>query len=960
MAVTNSLVSQVDLPVWEWTRFSPIATSALSSICSVRDSTKSRYIYHLGATFYRYDTKLDSWQQLQTPAIIPVTTSTLKYMNNHGYAGTVLSAPTSSSIEIPSLQGQVFNGYKLRIVSGAGAGYEGIITGSTENTVWDHGITQTAAGANSIGDANKRWDINQWIGYSVRLVYGTGGSQIRKVLYNDTNTLYFSDTNYQQMAPWNNTGFNAQAPYAVSVTTAGSQASFYIESTVVSLNTPFTTTPNQTSSFIIESGGIMCFSSVAAVPFSSIQFYDVLSDTWSTRTPTAGLTTATFGTDFTIERTSETGGFTYSAVTVTSASTRGIYYSGLTGGAAYTTNDLTNKIVKITSGTGAGQRARIVGNTTNNIEVAKPFAIQPNSTSRFEIWPNLAEFYLAGNGAAAMYKYNVDYDYWTQGPDIDYGQVSNISISVNGQETLTVNSGTRNTGGITTLASAPTAGGTGWFVGDTFTIAAGGGKGRVTAISAGGIVTAVTLYGAGSGYSVASGIATTAIAPAVGVSLTVNITAVGVVGRIVTIQNHNLISGDTVTFSGCTEALWNASYQVLATDAITGFDVATTATATMVASNTSSTILITDSSKNWVASEHIGKIVTLNTAGTANPVTQIRRITANTNNTLSVAALGIAPNNGTSRYVISQPEGFGAAQQYLVSTRSANSYATSGSNTTLIDTKENWLTNQWAGYRFRINSGTGVGSEVPIISNTSNTLTYGSQSFIPDTTTQYKIMDTYGLLTSATNSVNAVLGDTTKAWATNQWAGRRVRIISGTGAGQEASITSNTANALTITGVFTTAPDTTSNYVIYEVPAKGAATELMWAYNNTDTTNKGRFIYAARGGGSNLFDRYNITTNIWDLAINTSPHTEIFTTGTMYTYDGSNGIIIHRGDAIATMRNFRMDLTTMQVETLGMPPYGHGTPTIGNRMDVVTTVDGLNYLYIMRHTGQEMWRTLLF
>jgi len=96
------------------------------------------------------------------------------------------------------------------------------------------------------------------------------------------------------------------------------------------------------------------------------------------------------------------------------------------------------------------------------------------------------------------------------------------------------------------------------------------------------------------------------------------------------------------------------------------------------------------------------------------------------------------------------------------------------------------------------------------------------------------------------------------------------------------------------------------------------------------------------------------------LAIPITPRTEIFSTGTMYAYDGSNGIVIHRGDATTTQRTFRLNLSSLQVETLGTPPYGHGTPTIGNRMDIVTTVDGLKYLYIMRHSSQEMWRTLIF
>jgi hypothetical protein len=37
-----------------------------------------------------------------------------------------------------------------------------------------------------------------------------------------------------------------------------------------------------------------------------------------------------------------------------------------------------------------------------------------------------------------------------------------------------------------------------------------------------------------------------------------------------------------------------------------------------------------------------------------------------------------------------------------------------------------------------------------------------------------------------------------------------------------------------------------------------------------------------------------------------------------------------------------------------------GAAIIGNRMEIIKTDDGLQYLYIMRHSAQEMWRTLLF
>ena len=112
MSYTSQLKSQVDLPVWEWLRFAPVATQALSTLCVSEESNNSRYMYYLSTTFWRYDTKMDSWQQLQTPNITPVTTATMRFANFNGYSGNILNA-TNTTLEIPSLQGNIFNGYKI-------------------------------------------------------------------------------------------------------------------------------------------------------------------------------------------------------------------------------------------------------------------------------------------------------------------------------------------------------------------------------------------------------------------------------------------------------------------------------------------------------------------------------------------------------------------------------------------------------------------------------------------------------------------------------------------------------------------------------------------------------------------------------------------------------------------------------------------------------------------------------
>lgn len=67
-------------------------------------------------------------------------------------------------------------------------------------------------------------------------------------------------------------------------------------------------------------------------------------------------------------------------------------------------------------------------------------------------------------------------------------------------------------------------GGNGWVVGDSFNIEGGtAGSGTVTAIS-GGVATAISLNGTGTGYSDASGVITDANSPSLGAGLTITVT----------------------------------------------------------------------------------------------------------------------------------------------------------------------------------------------------------------------------------------------------------------------------------------------------------------------------------------------------------------------------------------------------------------------------------------------------
>lgn len=946
MAFVNNLKQKYDLPVWESLRFLQTATSATSAMC-YSDKLDDRYIYYLsGSVFYRYDTVTDGYQLLQSPNTAPVTAVTMRYTAFGGYRGNVLDSSTNTLTIAGMGQGTLI-GQTIRITAGTGIGQERTIISESDNTILDHGVI-TATTASSIGDSTKKWMINQWVGYQVRLVFGTGQSQIRKILYNDATTLTLQDVNYQQLECWNNSVLSAVAPYALPVTTAGLQAHYTIEQSIITVNSDWDVgaVPDDSSSYVIMSGGIWMLSSAAAAPWCTLQYYDVMSDTWTTKTSLGGHLLAAYGTDFSIERTGEVGG-TYLSGTGTSGSSRTISDTTKT----LTVDRYCNYQIRITAGTGKGQRRRVVANGSNYFEVEKPWDVVPDTTSVYSIFGNTDEMFLTGGGAAAVYKYNVEVDAWHQSALVDYGIARNAAAAYKGQEAFSVVSATRNTGGITAVNAAPTVAGSGYAVGDTCNVTTGGssGKIRVTSVSA-GAVTGIELYACGSGYTTGAGKATTNIIGS-GTGLTIEITTIGVVGRLAMVVSHNLAKGDQITLSGYTEGLWNATYTVLCVDGLIGVDVITTATATGVLSNTQGTTLLVDSIKNWAVNEHVGKLVSINTAGTA-PTTQIRRITANTATTLTLQSAITAALNGTSRYIIYNPEAYGRDEQFKVANKSNDGRATSGTSTTLVDSTKDWYSNQWVGYKFRIIAGTGVGSEIAITSNTATTLTFASQAFTPDSTTKYLIMDTFGLATAGTTTT---LTDSTKNWAVNQWAGKRVKITSGTGAGQELAITSNTATALTFATA--TAPSTDSTYTILSTPARGAGIELNWAFGNSDPNTKGMYVYSPRGGGSNILDRFNITKNTFEQTLVITPQTETPTTGTMWCYNGSDNIYCQIS---GTGRIMRVDLTTGRVNGCAQFPYAHGTAVLGNRMEIIKTEENLHYLYVARHTGQEFFRTLIF
>lgn len=85
---------------------------------------------------------------------------------------------------------------------------------------------------------------------------------------------------------------------------------------------------------------------------------------------------------------------------------------------------------------------------------------------------------------------------------------------------------------------------------------------------------------------------------------------------------------------------------------------------------------------------------------------------------------------------------------------------------------------------------------------------------------------------TATGGSATTLTDSTKVWVVNAYTGFSVTITAGTGVGEVALITSNTATALTVASWSIATPDTTSQYVVTNGVAKEILPYCCETYNN--------------------------------------------------------------------------------------------------------------------------------
>ncbi len=796
MAVTVNLKPKVDLPVWEWCRPLPVASTGLSCTCHSADN---RYIYYvISNALFRYDTISDSWNQLANSPFTPTNVIQIKYSTAHGHYGRAIgNGGGANTIELAGLQGNVFVGKKIKILSGTGAGQERTITAISNPIIKDRGVV-SAASTTAISDSNtgvmaKQWKINQWRDYQVRVLYGgSANNAVRPILYNNYTNLIISDVAHASVNPW----WGGVLPVATNQASS-TQTLYQIESNIATVNTNWTVQPDATSNFVIMSDGIWLIAGSAGAPFYLMFYYDVAADVWYNKTNCGGLYISSLATDVAIETIQDTASPLLSG-TVTSATSSLVTDSSLN----LTPTTYSNYDIKILSGTAIGQTRTIVSNTSATFIIPKPWDVTPAVGDTFGVYPDTEKIHIVGGGIAAMFQYDNESDFAYQGKLFDFGVARAATATVSGYEPFAISGIVRTTNGISVLNAAPEAAGSGYLVDQILTITTGGtgGTARILAVNASGGVTQVALETSGSGYSTGAG-KVTSVVPTGGTGCTLNITAIAEIATVTTVANHLFKIGNTVTIAGSVQADYNGAKTIISqgvtapTTALTfAFVVLNSPTTPATFTNVQAATQLFDLAKNWEVNEHVGKLVNITTAASPAATTVTRRITANTSNSLTFATITTAPTNSTHRYTIVSDKAF-ATDETIGSAEAADSYsgrgnsgvATSGTTTSLTDSSKNWPINYWSntfptgasntGRRVRIIEGTGAGNEMTITSNSATTLNFATQTFTPDATSVYMIMDCFGIATAGATSS---LTDTTQNWGTNIWSVKRIRITGGT------------------------------------------------------------------------------------------------------------------------------------------------------------------------------------
>lgn len=184
---------------------------------------------------------------------------------------------------------------------------------------------------------------------------------------------------------------------------------------------------------------------------------------------------------------------------------------------------------------------------------------------------------------------------------------------------------------------------------------------------------------------------------------------------------------------------------------------------------------------------------------------------------------------------------------------------------------------------------------------------------------------------TATAGASTSLTDSGKSWATDVWANAWVKIVAGTGEGQNRQIVSNTGTVLTV-AAWETNPDTTSVYIIYSTPrwqtVTVGGTAITKAFGRPVSASQ--VIYVPQGPGVNML--------------------KITMSGSTYT-GAANGTVKSNMLAIRTNQTAGLQVisSAKNASTYSVASANGGTLTFGTAKAVGSADTRINGLYV--HNG---------
>ncbi len=263
-----------------------------------------------------------------------------------------------------------------------------------------------------------------------------------------------------------------------------------------------------------------------------------------------------------------------------------------------------------------------------------------------------------------------------------------------------------------------------------------------------------------------------------------------------------------------------------------------------------------------------------------------------------------------------------------------------------------------------------------------------------------------GLVGTGTSTTMTSLKSTTKhkdvvnavapTWAVNQWTNYQITIKNNSGLSQTRTITSNTANTITVSSAFLFTPDNTCTYIIegnedllyllgnnavtlykYSISANlwsaitptaaraGVTGAGVTADIPTDTARPewadennikdGRYIYSLRGAGSANLDRYDIVANKWEFVRWVT--VETFSTGTSAVLVNADWYVKKDN----SNRFFIYNVVDNNITPFSTIALADGAAVYGQKVHAKRIKDtNIVFIYSQGNSSKAVYRTLIY